>query len=239
MNLSGIPVIVLRDVYRPKTMELLIVLGLCFGAYELLGVFQGCFHNEHPLPYQAHQQLTNGESKDENEEQSNGENTQENEAENNETNENSEENLDSIKSGPCSCYSTADDIFDDDTTTILRSARKPTKRFVFDKPISKFTVSTSLMSLNRDESSLFNYIDDINNNNKFRKFRGEEDEIAETAFDRISSSKSSIEIRRNTKKRRNSSDLALYRKNNEHSENSSSVNVDINNKKIFFISAAT
>lgn len=38
-------------------MELLIVLGLCFGAYELLGVFQGCFSYDHPLPYQSHQSL--------------------------------------------------------------------------------------------------------------------------------------------------------------------------------------
>jgi hypothetical protein len=217
-------------------MELLIVLGLCFGAYELLGVFQGCFqYNEHPLPYQPHHHLNNGESKDENDENSEGKQEFENEAEN----ENSEEqNLDSLKSGPCSCYSTADDVFDDDTRTILRNHKKPIKRFVFDKPISKFTVSTSLMSLNRDESNLFNYIDDINNN-KFHKFRGEDDdEIAETAFDRISSTKSSNDNRNNNKKRRNSSDLALYRRHNEHSENSSSVNVDIN-KKIFFISAAT
>jgi hypothetical protein len=215
-------------------MELLIVLGLCFGAYELLGVFQGCFqYNEHPLPYQPHQHLNSGESKDENEE-----NRQENESESGETKENADENLDSLKSGPCSCYSTADDIFDDDTKTILSSTKKPPKRFVFDKPISKFTVSTSLMSLNRDESNLFNYIDDINNN-KFHKFRGEDEEIAETAFEKISSSKCSNDNRRSNKKRRNSSDLALYRKHNEHSENSSSVNVDINNKKIFFISAAT
>jgi hypothetical protein len=98
-------------------------------------------------------------------------------------------------------------------------------------------LSTSLMSLNRDESNLFNYIDDINNN-KFHKFRGEDDEIAETAFEKIISRRSSND-NRNNNKRRNSSDLALYRKHNEHSENSSSVNVDINNKKIFFISAAT
>lgn len=220
-------------------MELLIVLGLCFGAYELLGVFQGCFqYNEHPLPYQPHQRLNNGDSKDDNEEQTNSENKQEleNEAEN--CDENSDEqNLESLKSGPCSCYSTADDVFDDDTQIILKNNKKPLKRFVFDKPVSKFTVSTSLMSLNRDESNLFNYIDDINNN-KFQTFQ-REDEIAETAFDRISSSKSSNDIRNNNKKRRNSSDLALYRKHNEHSETSSSVNVDINNKKIFFISAAT
>lgn len=206
------------------------MLGLCFGAYELLGVFQGCFqYNEHPLPYQPHHHLNNGESKDDNEET-----PQENETESGENKENAEETLDSLKSGPCSCYSTADDVFDDDTKTILKSSKKPPKRFVFDKPISKFTISTSLMSLNRDESNLFNYIDDINNN-KFQKFRGE-DEIAETE---ISSSKYSNDSRRSNKKRRNSSDLALYRKHNEHSENSSSVNVDINNKKIFFISAAT
>lgn len=214
------------------------MLGLCFGAYELLGVFQGCFqYNEHPLPYQPHHHF-----KDDGEEQSRREHQCENEVEG-ESNERSDEpNLDSINSGPCSCYSTADDVFDDDTKSILRSTKKPIerKRFVFDKPISKFTVSTSLMSLNRDESNLnlFNYIDDINNN-KFYKFRGEDDGIAETSIDQISSSKISNDSR-NTK-RRNSSDIATtYRKHhNEHSETSSSVNVDINNKKIFFISAAT
>lgn len=224
-------------------MELLIVLGLCFGAYELLGVFQGCFqYNEHPLPYQPHQQFNSGETKDENDEQSNEskkEYQSENDAEDSETNEkNDESNLESIKSGSCSVYSTADDIFDDDTRTILKNSKKPIerKRFVFDKPISKFTVSTSLMSLNRDESSLFNYIDDINNNNKFYKFKEEDEGIAETTNDEISSN--NINDKRK-KKRRNSSDIALYRKHNEHSGSSSSVNVDFNNKKIFFISAAT
>ena len=39
-------------------MELLIVLGLCFGAYELLGVFQGCFqYNDHQIPYRSQQAL--------------------------------------------------------------------------------------------------------------------------------------------------------------------------------------
>ena len=33
------------------------MLGLCFGAYELLGVFQGCFSYDHPLPYHSHQSL--------------------------------------------------------------------------------------------------------------------------------------------------------------------------------------
>lgn len=224
-------------------MELLIVLGLCFGAYELLGVFQGCFqYNEHPLPYQPHHHFNSGDTKDENDEQlseTKKEHQCESEVESSEANYNpDEQNLDSIKSGPCSCYSTtADDVFDDDTRTILRSTKKPIerKRFVFDKPISKFTVSTSLLSLNRDESNLFNYIDDINNN-KFYKFK-EEDEIVETSFDRIISSRLSNDSRK--KKRRNSSDIELIQKHNEHSETSSSVNVDINNKKIFFISTAT
>lgn len=223
-------------------MELLIVLGLCFGAYELLGVFQGCFqYNEHPLPYQPHHHFNNGEIKDESDEQSSEtkkEQQCESEVEGSEANENVEEqNLDSVKSGPCSCYSVSEDIFDDDLRAILKSAKKPVerKRFVFDKPISKFTVSTSLMSLNRDESNLFNYIDDITNN-KFYKFK-EDEECAETSFDRISSCNASNEIRK--KKRRNSSDIALNRKHSEHSESSSSVNVDINNKKIFFISAST
>ena len=212
-------------------MELLIVLGLCFGAYELLGVFQGCFqYNEPPLPYQP--QLTNGELKDENDDinEKNKEQQNENEVDGSEA---IDESLDTTNSGPCSCIS--DDVFDDDTLTILRKSKRliERKRFILERPISKFTVSTSLMSLNRDESSLFNYIDDLSIN-KFHKFRGEQEEIAETSFDNISSSN---DIRKN--RRRNSSDLALYRKHNEHSENSSSVNVDINNKKIFFISAAT
>lgn len=223
-------------------MELLIVLGLCFGAYELLGVFQGCFqYNEHPLPYQPHHHFNNGEIKDECDEQSSEakkEQQCESEVEGSEANENAEEqNLDSVNTGPCSCYSVSEDVFDDDLKAILKSAKKPIerKRFVFEKPISKFTVSTSLMSLNRDESNLFNYIDDINNN-KFYKFK-EDEEFAETSFDRISSCNANNEIRK--KKRRNSSDIALNRKHNEHSGSSSSVNVDINNKKIFFISAAT
>jgi hypothetical protein len=219
-------------------MELLIVLGLCFGAYELLGVFQGCFHNEHPLPYQPHHHLNNGDTKDENEDQL-GEDKREHQCEDENDEKSDEQNFDSIKSGgTCSCISTTDDIFDDDTLTILKNKKKQIerKRFIFEKPISRFTVSTSLMSLNRDESNLFNYIDDINNNNKFHKFRSEkeDDDVAETTF---SSSRLSNDNRK--KKRRNSSDIEIYRKHNEHSESSPSVNVDINNKKIFFISAAT
>lgn len=224
-------------------MELLIVLGLCFGAYELLGVFQGCFqYNEHPLPYQPHHHHFNSgcDTKDDDEEELN-ESTKEQQEEGEEEEEGSEANeetdeahLDSIKSGPCSVISTTDDVFDDDTRTILRSSKRPAERKRFVKPISKFTVSTSLMSLNRDESNLFNYIDDINNNhNKFYKFKGEEDEIAETSFDKIICSNESRARKWLT------SDLALHRIHNEHSETSSSVNMDINNKKIFFISAAT
>lgn len=218
-------------------MELLIVLGLCFGAYELLGVFQGCFqYNEHPLPYQPHNHL-NGESKDDNDEVNDKTKEQqcENESEGTETNDKADDEI-VDKSGPCSCYSTAEDIFDDDTLSILKSSKKliERKRFILEKPISKFNVSTSLMSLNRDESNLFNYIDDINN--KFHKFRSEDDDIAETSFDRIRSSNFSND---NRKTKWRSSDLAVNRKHIEHSENSSSVNVDINNKKIFFISAAT
>lgn len=219
------------------------MLGLCFGAYELLGVFQGCFqYNEHPLPYQPHRHFNSGEIKDDSEEQL-SEKRKEQQCDDDEDSreaneETDDQDIDSFKSGPCSFISTADDVFDDDTRAILRNARKPIerKRFIFDKPISKFTVSTSLMSLNRDESNLFNYIDDINSD-KFYKFNDEDEEIAETAFDKIISSKVHNDNRKN--KRRNSSDIALYRKHNEHSENSSTVNVDINNKKIFFISAAT
>lgn len=222
-------------------MELLIVLGLCFGAYELLGVFQGCFqYNEHPLPYQPHNHV-NSESKDDNDEVNDKTKEQqcENESEGTEANDIAADDESVEKSGPCSCYSTADDIFDDDTLSILRSSKKliERKRFILEKPISKFTVSTSLMSLNRDESNLFSYIDDINSGNaKFHKFRSEDEDIAETSFDRIRSSNFSND---NRKTKWRSSDLAVNRKHNEHSENSSSVNVDINNKKIFFISAAT
>lgn len=226
-------------------MELLIVLGLCFGAYELLGVFQGCFqYNEHQLPYQPHHHFKESfDTKDDNEENIGETNKEqqceESEVDSPEANETSDEkSLESVKSGPCSCYSTADDVFDDDTRTILRSSKKSIerKRFAFDKPISKFTVSASLMSLNRDESNLFNYIDVVNNN-KFYKFRGE-DEIAETTFSRISSTEINNDDKRRNR-RQSASDIALNRKHNEHSENSSSVNVDINNKKIFFISSAT
>jgi hypothetical protein len=53
---------------KKKTMELLIVLGLSFGAYELLGVFQGCFqYNEHPFPYQPNQSFDSQKSTDEQE----------------------------------------------------------------------------------------------------------------------------------------------------------------------------
>lgn len=234
-------------------MELLIVLGLCFGAYELLGVFQGCFqYNEHQLPYQPHQHYT---EKDDNEEQLNEEKRKRAQDDNEITDSKSQktisdsireaDRLDSIKStGPCSCIS--DDVFDDDTRTILRDLRKPLerKRFVLDKPISKFTLSTSLMSLNRDDTNLFNYIDDINSN-KFYKFKSDEDDdeervaVFETAFDKISLSKISNDKRK--KKRRNSdTDNQKQQKHNEHSENfSSGNNVDINNKKIFFISTTT
>lgn len=214
------------------------MLGLCFGAYELLGVFQGCFHNEHPLPYQPHNHLNSGDSKDESDEakEKSKEQLSDNELEGAEVNE---DGLEESKSGPCSCYSTSDDVFDDDTRRILQNSRRliERKRFILEKPISKFTVSTSLMSLNRDESNLFNYIDDISNHNKFRKFKGEDEEIAETSFDDITSSRVYNDYRK--KKRRNSSDLAFNRKHNEQSETSSSVNVDINKTKIFFISAAT
>ena len=130
-------------------MELLIVLGLCFGAYELLGVFQGCFtYNEHPLPYQPNQHFP--EIKEESEEQQQEEQQQQRKKNCEETCVD-ETTLDSIKTTEsCSCY---DDIFDDDTITILNDARKRqqerkqsigNKRKVFDKPISKFTISSSL-----------------------------------------------------------------------------------------------
>lgn len=206
-------------------MELLIVLGLCFGAYELLGVFQGCFtYNEHPLPYQPHQHFP--ELKEDGEEQ---QTHQEQEQRQSTCDESVDDTLDSIKS--CSCY---DDIFDDDTITILNDARKrqqeqkqlPAKRFVFDKPISKFTLSSSLLSLNRDDQNIFNYIDDINNN-KFYKFKEENDDDDDdnSSINSISNDKTSDKTSSNNIENDN--------------ENSSTMNnVQINNKKIFLISSA-
>lgn len=214
------------------------MLGLCFGAYELLGVFQGCFqYNEHPLPYQSHTHLNSGETREENEEKSR-EQPEEKSSDSSEKTENfDEENLELSKSGPCSCTSTIEDLFDDDTRAILRNTKKLTerKRFILEKPINKFTVSTSLMSLNRDESILFNYIDDLTSNNRFQKFKSE-DEIAETSFEGRISSKHCNDYRRN---KRSSGDSTYYRKHNEQNGNSSSMNVDMNEAKVFFISAAT
>ncbi|CAO1391791.1 unnamed protein product [Diamesa serratosioi] len=203
-------------------MELLIVLGLCFGAYELLGVFQGCFtYNEHPLPYQPHQHFP--ELKEDGEEQTH----QEQEQRKSTCDESVDDTLDSIKSESCSCY---DDIFDNDTITILNDARKrqqlPAKGFVFDKPISKFSLSSSLLSLNRDDQNIFNYIDDINNN-KFYKFKQENDgeDDDNSSINSISNDKTS--------------DKTSSNNNENNNENSSTIkNVQINNKKIFFISSA-
>jgi len=230
-------------------MELLIVLGLCFGAYELLGVFQGCFqYQEHPLPYQPplHQF---SEAKEESDEQLSDKEKEQQESASSESGEKDTDDSLADGLGPCSCNSTIDDVFDDDTKTILKDSRSliERKRFLLERQISKFTLSTSLMSLNREEANLFNYIDDLsssnnnntNNNRKFYKLKSDSDE-AETAFDRISAYTMSND--RRNKRRRNSSEIASsnHAKHNELCENLSSVNnVDINKKKIFFISAAT
>lgn len=255
-------------------MELLIVLGLCFGAYELLGVFQGCFHyNDHPLPYnpQAHgiNSLNSGNNNGSNEskdndndndnEQSNNEQDDENRLERDDNNchrdhskEDEEENLESLKSGPCSCYSTVtEDDYDDDTRVILRNSqysRKGRRQQILRKPINKFSLSTSLMSLSREDTNfLFNYIDDVNSR-KFSKFRSEI-EISETSFSSINRFKNYNELsyndnRRNCRQQFDVSssddvDETTTIDNNEDINCNASVNLDTNKKKIFFISAAS
>lgn len=268
-------------------MELLIVLGLCFGAYELLGVFQGCFqYNEHPFPYQPnqnfeqsqqqqqHQKDSEEESESSNKQQESGdEYQQENSQRNGECEtEFVEENFDSLKSENCSCYSIADD----DTKRILNctkskkrtdycSATSATtgklrrKKFQFDKTISKFSLSTSLMSLNRDDLNVFHYLDDINNNsslsnkNLYKKF--DDDAASSTGIPAIhksnninnrihrsfiKSSKSTINLTQNSN---NNDDDVNFSKNFDryndetHSEIHPIGNdVDINNKNIFYIS---
>lgn len=262
------------------------MLGLCFGAYELLGVFQGCFHNEPPLPYQqpalhhkrsstsgSHCDETKGdeeETENENDEQLNEkrdnvdadeylserkidkENISKSvfEARNNirrraedEVNDLRRQEIDCEEEGPCSCYSTNTDFdeFDDDTKSILRSKllRKPLAGRK-SHPISKFSLSSSLMSLNRDDLSLFNYID----SSKFAKFKSEF-EISETSFNKIISHKLSNERRRKI----SLSDLAAVSATEggsldveEESLNNEIIaeqTVDSGRKKIFFISAAS
>jgi hypothetical protein len=274
-------------------MELLIVLGLCFGAYELLGVFQGCFHyNDHPLPYQPQQYIKGSDSKDtdnenetersaveeflcekkqqvrseirrkiqerrklitasihqqllqhqhqQQEEQDEPEDEEEEEEEEEEEDEDEEEEIDEqLKSGPCSCYSTEED-FDDDTRTILRNCRSKAPR----KQINKYSLSKSLMSLNRDDSSfLLNILDDANNNSvaKFTKFRSQL-EISETSFSRCGSVRSNSDNEKRHTRRVCRDTIENLEKHNESNEcnASSAVSLDTNNKKkIFFISAAS
>lgn len=274
-------------------MELLIVLGLCFGAYELLGVFQGCFqYNEPPLPYQPpplHKRSSHirsvetiGEEQEEEEESDNE--SEDNERDNVDGDENLSERkrdkenksksgsearnnirrraedevcdlkskiqqeIDEEENGPCSCYSTNTefDEFDDDTKSILRSKLLKTS-FAGRKshPISKFSLSSSLMSLNRDDLALFNYIDSNSSTSKFLKFKSEV-EISETSFNKISSNKLSNERRWkkslsdftavNTTE---SSFLAGETCNNEINAERNNSTVDSERKKIFFISAAS
>lgn len=272
------------------------MLGLCFGAYELLGVFQGCFHNEPPLPYQpplhkrrsssgSHSDETKAdeeeETENENDEQLN-ENKRDNvdgdeylserkidkenksksatEARNN-IRRRAEDEVGDLKnkirreieeeSGPCSCYSTNTDFdeYDDDTKSILRSKLLRNKSLVGHKnyPINKFSLSSSLMSLNRDDLALFNYIDSISGRSKFSKFKSEV-EISETSFNKISSNKLSNERRR----KKSLSDFAAVNSsdsstltvaeetcNNEINAERNNPTVDSGRKKIFFISAAS
>lgn len=255
-----------------KSMELLIVLGLCFGAYELLGVFQGCFHyQEHPLPYQPHHHNGNINNNSNSNNNRNSDSIDENDNEDDESEskldksraeievvahrkitkssstatvgeeEEEEENLESLeRSGPCSCYSTVtEDEFDDDTRTIIRNKNTSIKR----KSINnKFSLSTSLMSLNRSDDSnfLFNYLDDVstNNSNKFSKFKSEI-EISETSFSRINSHNN--DFRRKKRNFRENFETFVNNSNinNEINECNASVNLDTNQKKIFFISAAS
>ncbi|XP_070506713.1 putative uncharacterized protein DDB_G0286901 [Chironomus tepperi] len=246
-------------------MELLIVLGLCFGAYELLGVFQGCFHyNEHPLPYQSQAHNINSLNNNGNNDTKDNENDNDNEQSGSEkeddnridtiesrpkirsSNDDEDENLDNTKSGPCSCYSTVtEDDFDDDTRVILRNSlnRKLKRQQILRKPINKYSLSTSLMSLSRDDSTfLFNYLDD-NSNNKFQKFKSDI-EISETSFNDNYNEKSYNDNRINRNCREHfdvsSSDLVeTTTDNNEDINCNTSVNLDTNKKKIFFISAAS
>jgi hypothetical protein len=281
-------------------MELLIVLGLCFGAYELLGVFQGCFHNEPPLPYQQPQLhhkrssnsgIHNDETKDEEEEETDNESDEQlnenrrdsvdsdeylserkidkenksksaSEVARNNIRRRAEDEvgdlknkirreLDEEENGPCSCYSTNTDFdeYDDDTKSILSSKllRKKSLAGRKNHPISKFSLSSSLMSLNRDDLALFNYIDSISSSSKFAKFKSEV-EISETSFNKISSNKLSNERRW----KKSLSDFAAVNStdsstltvagetyNNEINAERNNPTVDSGRKKIFFISAAS
>ncbi|KAG5684960.1 hypothetical protein PVAND_014166 [Polypedilum vanderplanki] len=185
-----------------------------------------------------HQQLRQHQHQQQQQEQQEYEDDEEEEEE--------EEDEETLKSGPCSCYSTVtEDEFDDDTRTILRNSNRKVSR----KSNNKYSLSKSLMSLNRDESSfLFNYLDDINNNNsatKFTKFKSEI-EISETSFNRNSTCRNSIRNNSDNDKRhmrhisRDIFDTIDCKNNNETNECNASVNLDNNNKrKIFFISAAS
>lgn len=281
-------------------MELLIVLGLCFGAYELLGVFQGCFHNEPPLPYQpplhhkrssisgSQSDETKGEEEEEEEETENENDEQLNKGDNVDSDEflskrkidkenksksasearnnirrRAEDEVDDLKnkirrvieqgeeeSGPCSCYSTTSefDEYDDDTKSILRS--KLLRKSLAGRknhPISKFSLSSSLMSLNRDDLALFNYIDSITSGNKFSKFKSEA-EISETSFNKISSNNLNNEVRRKkslsdfsaVNSTHNSSlTVAAETYNNEINSERNNPTLESGGKKIFFISTTS
>lgn len=290
-------------------MELLIVLGLCFGAYELLGVFQGCFHNDHPLPYQTplhskgnnsannssskNNNNQNDETKDEDDEQLSEK--REDDVDNseyqivekgnklksvieaynsfsrieknalnglNKSSRVSEEGDAEEEEGgePCSCYSTTtefDDFENDDTRTILRNnKRKINSRK--NHPINKFSLSSSLMSLNRDDLNLFNYFEDgISSGSctsKFSKFKSETQVFGETSFNEISSNREddydndsnaestwrSNEIRRKSNNFNFLETTAeTYNEINSIRRNTNPTVDDSTQKKIFFISAAS
>lgn len=262
-------------------MELLIVLGLCFGAYELLGVFQGCFqNNDHPLPYQrslhsSKGNNTNGsssqndETKEEDDEQQLSEKRDDVDSEEyqivekgnklksvieayNSFSRQEKNALNGLDEGEderelCSCYSATsefDDFENDDTRTILRTKKKLITRKNY--PINKFSLSTSLMSLNRDELTLFNYFEDgiSNSTSKFSKFKSET-EVFETSFNEISSNESSNDLR-NKKSTNNFLAGNTMKAAETTGETYNEINIKRNNptvdstqKKIFFISAAS
>lgn len=268
-------------------MELLIVLGLCFGAYELLGVFQGCFqNNDHPLPYQRSLHSGKGNNNSSNSGSQNDETKEEDDEQLSEKKDNvdseeyqivekgnklksvieaynsfsrQEKNaLNGLDEGEderelCSCYSATsefDEFENDDTKNILRTNKKLITRKNY--PINKFSLSSSLMSLNRDELTLFNYFDDgiSNSTSKFSKFKSET-EVFETSFNEISSNESSNNDLRNKKSTNNflagntmkvaaaameTTTLETYNEINIKRNNPA---VDSTQKKIFFISAAS
>lgn len=228
-------------------MELLIVLGLCFGAYELLGVFQGCFHNDHP-PHQPslhckeknnnkiRSNLSEGpkEKEDKNYGDENDDNNDDEQLseknknieyreccivekkkksktaieechnfswneknalngfgeKQNEKKSNKDINIEETIEELCNCCSSTldfDEFENNDKRIILKNKNKSIIRK--NHPINKFTISSSLMSLNRDDFALFNFFENgtVNGSSyKFSKFKSET-EVFETSFSKCTS----------------------------------------------------